>query len=350
MKNYLLSAIVCMAIISCESDDDSATPVNSNTPNDTEEVIEVVTETEVEEVIEVEIETEIVASKIIRVSMVNPSANQVTFRNFGNVETNIGDYWLCLGPGTYRQISTATDSSTILAPNAELTVNYNMSEVEGGLSIFTTNSFGSSDPEILIDYVQWGDGNQQRADQAVTAGRWNNADSFIPNATTYTFNGEEAQFGEAFWTGTTELAAVASKIIRVSMVNPSANQVTFRNFGNVETNIGDYWLCLGPGTYRRISSGTNDSTVLAPNAELTVNYNMNEASGGLSIFTTNSFGSSDPEILIDYVQWGARNQQRADQAVTAGRWNNADSFIPSASTYTFNGEEAQFGDAFWTGN
>ena len=224
MKNYLLSAIVCMAIISCESDDDSATPVNSNTPNDTEEVIEVVTETEVEEVIEVvteteveevievvteaeveevievEIETEIVASKIIRVSMVNPSANQVTFRNFGNVETNIGDYWLCLGPGTYRRISSGTNDSTVLAPNAELTVNYNMNEASGGLSIFTTNSFGSSDPEILIDYVQWGDGNQQRADQAVTAGRWNNADSFIPNATTYTFNGEEAQFGDTFWT------------------------------------------------------------------------------------------------------------------------------------------------------
>ncbi len=346
MKKYLLLAIACMSIISCDSDDDSTTPVNSNTPEATEEGIVVDVETDTE----TGIETEVVASKIIRVSMVNPSTNQVTFRNFGNIETNIGDYYLCLGPGTYRQISTATDSSTILAPNAELTVNYNMNAAADGLSIFTTNSFGSSDPEILIDYVQWGAAGQARVNQAVTAGRWNDAASFIPNASTYTFNGEEAQFGVNFWTGNTEIEAVASKIIRVSMVNPSTNQVTFRNFGNVETNIGDYFLCLGPGTYRTISSATDSSTILAPNAELTVNYNMNAAADGLSIFTTNSFGSSDPEILIDYVQWGAAGQARVNQAVTAGRWNDAASFIPNASTYTFNGEEAQFGDTFWTGN
>lgn len=174
----LVLALMSLSIFSCESDDES-TAVN-DTP-----------------VYEVE-----VPNSIIRVSMVNTSTNEVTLTNLGNTATNIGEYFFCLGPGTYRQISDLSEASTTIAPNETLTVVYNLIDAAGdGLSIFTSGVFSSSDPEILIDYVQWGAANQPRVNQAVEAGRWNDAGAFIETNTTYSFNGQAAQFGVSFWSG-----------------------------------------------------------------------------------------------------------------------------------------------------
>ena len=68
--------------------------------------------------------------------------------------------------------------------------------------------------------------------------------------------------------------------------------------------------------WQKGSSGNNQS--------ITLSYDVNPTSGGLSLFSVNTFGSTDPEVLIDYVQWGSANQARVNQAVTAGRWNNAE--------------------------
>lgn len=206
MKKFMLVllSIVSLSIISCESDEDATTPTNTNAPENTEEAVVVETEVEVETEQEVEMETEEVveASKVIRVSQVNTSTNEVTFTNFGNVTTDIGNYFLCLGPGTYRQISSLTTSATMIATGESVTVIYSLIDAASdGLSVFTTNTFGSTDPEILIDYVQWGAANQQRVNQAVTAGRWNNADAFLQTSTTYTFNGQATEFGVSFWSG-----------------------------------------------------------------------------------------------------------------------------------------------------
>lgn len=214
MKKFMLVllSIVSLSIISCESDEDATTPTNTNAPENTEEAVVVETEVEVEteQEVEVEVETEeeteteevVEALKVIRVSQVNTSTNEVTFTNFGNVTTDIGNYFLCLGPGTYRQISSLTTSATMIATGESVTVVYSLIDAASdGLSVFTTNTFGSTDPEILIDYVQWGAANQQRVNQAVTAGRWNNADAFLQTSTTYTFNGQATEFGVSFWSG-----------------------------------------------------------------------------------------------------------------------------------------------------
>ena len=73
---------------------------------------------------------------------------------------------------------------------------------------------------------------------------------------------------------------------------------------------------------------------LDPNETVTLGYDQLEiASGGLGLFSTNSFGSSDPEIFLDFMQYGAGNTQRAVQAVTAGRWDDAADFIQLGSPY-----------------
>ena len=315
MKNVFLLLTLTTLIFSCSSDDD----------------------------------TNIIADldqSIIRITQVNTDTDEVVISNFGSTSKDVGNYWLCLGPGTYVQFSAATNGSTNLSPNQSMTLSYDVNPTSGGLSIFSSNAFSSTDPEILLDYMQWGAGNQARADQAVTAGRWDDASSFIQDGSPYNFNGLASQFGSAFWDGTTVVNNTPG-VLKISEVNTTTDQVSLINLGGTSIDVGDYWLCLGPGTYVQISNAVSGSTTLDPNQSLTIAYNVNPTADGLSVFSTNSFGSSDPDVLIDYVQWGAANQARVNQAVTAGRWDNASNFLQGGSPYNFNGEANDFGSTFW---
>ncbi len=290
-------------------------------------------------------EATVTESRVIRILEVNADTNEIVLSNFGNVSVDVADYWLCLGPGNYAQISNIASGSTNLSPNQEVTLTFNLSPISEGLGIFTTNTFGSTDPDVLLDYVQWGAPNQDRVNQAVTAGRWDSAANFVADGSPYNFTGGADDFGVSFWEGT----VVESRVIRISEVNAITDQVVLSNFGNVNVDVGSYWLCLGPGTYAQVSNVATGSTDLAPNESITLTYDVNPTADGLSIFTTNTFGSSDPDVLIDFVQWGAGNQPRVDQAVTAGRWDNAANFVADGSPYTFTGNSEEFGSQFWGG-
>ena len=264
------------------------------------------------------------AQAIFKYTFVDPAANELTITNVGDMSDDVGSYWLCLGPGTYQQISGVASGSTMLSPGMSITLPYNMDAVSDGLSLFSVNSFGSSDPNILVDFVQWGAGNQARSGQAVTAGRWDNAASFVSVSAPYiTSTGGSA----AAW-------STAEAMIKYTFVDPINNELSITNTGTVAQDVGSYWLCLGPGTYQLINNVTSDNTLLNPGESITLPYNMNEANDGLSLFSTNSFGSSDPDILLDFVQWGAGNQPRSGQAVTAGRWDNASSFVSGTAPYS----------------
>ncbi|WP_111684446.1 T9SS type A sorting domain-containing protein [Winogradskyella tangerina] len=280
------------------------------------------------------------AQAVIRVESVNTATDEISLINLGDATLDIGSYWLCLGPGSYVQVSNAAVGSTNLAPGENVSVAYNVDPVADGFSLFTTNSFSSSDPNILIDYVQWGAGNQPRVGQAVTAGRWDSASNFVSGESPYTFTGTATDFGSAFWASTQD-------IIRILSVNTGTDEIVLSNFGTTTVDIGSYWLCLGPGSYVQVSNAAVGSTNLAPGEDVSVAYNVDPVADGFSLFTTNSFGSSDPDILIDYIQWGAGNQPRVGQAVTAGRWDNVNSFVSGDSPYTFAGTATDFGSAFW---
>ena len=281
------------------------------------------------------------AQAVIRVQSVDVSADEIVLTNLGDASQDVGTYWLCLGPGTYVQVSAAATGPTNLAPGETVTVSYDVDPVADGFSLFTSTSFGSSDPNILIDYVQWGAGNQPRVGQAVTAGRWDNVNNFVSGSTVYNFTGTATDFGSTFWAG-------APDIIRILSVNTTTDQIVLSNFGTTTVDIGTYWLCLGPGTYVQVSAAATGSTNLSPGGDVTVSYNVDPVADGFSLFTTNSFGSTNPDILIDYVQWGAGNQPRVGQAVTAGRWDDAANFVSGTSPYTFTGTATDFGSTFWT--
>ena len=166
-----------LAMYSCSSDDDSNSDI------------------EVQE----EQEENQTAESIIRIAQVNAVEDTIVLTNFGNETAEVGGFFLCLGPGTYANVGNIATGSTSLAPDASITLSYDVSETVDGFSLFSTNTFGSSDPEILLDYVQWGEGNQARVGQAVTAGRWNNANAFVPATTSFSFTGDATDVGDTFW-------------------------------------------------------------------------------------------------------------------------------------------------------
>lgn len=325
MKKIFLPLFIVLVTLSCSSDDD-----NTITP----EVIVPDTETPEQE--------EEAGPGIIRITEVDATNDLVVVTNLGDSTLELGDYFLCLGPGTYATISGLTSEDTAVAPNTSITLNYDVNETEDGLAVFATSEFSSSSPEVLLDYVQWGATNQSRVSQAVAAGRWDDVNNFASGVSVYTFGGNATDVGAAFWAGEEAFTAV-----RVLNVDAQGDLVTLTNLGNTGIDVGPYWLCLGPGTYVNVANVATGSTMLGANETITLPYNVNPATGGLGIFSTNTFGSSDPAILVDYVQWGAANQARSNQAVTAGRWDSADNFVTQADEYDFIGGAQDVGVTFW---
>lgn len=124
-------------------------------------------------------------------------------------------------------------------------------------------------------------------------------------------------------------------------VDTSTTQVTITNLGDETQDISSYWVCLGPGQYRQLSaldivSGDYD---LQSDESVTFIFPLiedenNDGAGGLGLFSTNSFGSVNPSIYVDFMQWGGSNQDRSAQAVTAGLWDSVSNFVGLQSPYT----------------
>ncbi|GGZ72857.1 T9SS type A sorting domain-containing protein [Algibacter mikhailovii] len=122
----------------------------------------------------------------------------------------------------------------------------------------------------------------------------------------------------------------------ITNVNPEADTVIISNPGMSVIDLSGYQLCLGPGTYVQIGSLTplSGSLMLNAGANVKLSYTMNDTMDGLSLFRNTNFGSSLPTDLIAYVQWGAGNQARVAQAVTAGRWDNVNNFVSGKVPYS----------------
>lgn len=148
------------------------------------------------------------------------------------------------------------------------------------------------------------------------------------------------------------------ELVRFTFINPEGDSLVISNFGTMEMDISDYQLCLGPNQYNAISNYTDIVGDLSLSANETVTIKLGSGTqnvtslpvenGGLGLFASaDDFSSTDPELLLDYVQWGAADQNRVDQAVTAGRWDAAANFISGFSPYTFSGASDQIGASAW---
>ncbi len=321
---------------------------------------------------------------IVRIAFVDVETNYVTLQNFGDASQDISSFWLCKRPA-YDQIGNASSvaivtegADLILDPNESIVLDISPDGQSGGfnpitdldenaeMALFTEANFGSTDPEILLDFVSWGGVTEPtRAGQAVTAGRWDAADSFVDGVSPFTYIGGAADVGAAFWEG----GAAGEAIVRIVFVDVETNYVTLQNFGDASQDISSFWLCKRPA-YDQIGNASSVAIVtegadliLDPNESIVLDISPDGQSGGfnpitdldenaeMALFTEANFGSTDPEILLDFVSWGGVTEPtRAGQAVTAGRWDAADSFVDGVSPFTYIGGAADVGAAFWEGS
>ncbi|MDC8003193.1 T9SS type A sorting domain-containing protein [Aureisphaera galaxeae] len=129
------------------------------------------------------------------------------------------------------------------------------------------------------------------------------------------------------------MGAFAQTGARITEVIPNTDQVTLTNFNASPLDVSPYWLCLGPGAYANVGALNGGSATIPAGGTLQLTFNVDPVADGLSLFSTNNFSSSDPDILLDFVQWGGPNQPRSGQAVTAGRWDDASDFINCPAPY-----------------
>jgi len=116
---------------------------------------------------------------------------------------DVSEYWLCLGPGAYSQISNLTiEGNTNLESSGYVVVSgYSLPNEAGGLGLYNTNSFTDSD--AIVDFVQYGQGTSARVLVAEDATLWYEG-QFLPTVSsasnTISYQGEG--FGIEFWSET----------------------------------------------------------------------------------------------------------------------------------------------------
>ncbi len=314
---YLIMALTILA--SCSDDDDAANPDDGG-PDATE-------------------------INVVLNEIQYQGTDLVEIFNKGTQEADLSNYWLCLGPGTYVRIGTLTpQSGTITVPaGGYLVLPYSLPDTSGGLGLYATDEFASSD--AIVDFVQYGSGGSARENVAVAAGLWT-AGEFVPTVAnaenSIVFDGEGN--AAADWSETTTVTFGAENMLTVPaqlrsvVINEvqygNRDLVELYNNGDVTVDLSTYWLCLGPGTYVQIGNLTPESgnIQLAAGEFLVLPYAMPDTEGGLGLYSMNQFANAD--AIVDFVQWGAGGSARENVAVEAEIWT-AGEFVPTVRLNSF---------------
>lgn len=265
--------------------------------------------------------------------------NKIEILNNGNATADLGSHYICLGPGAYAQIANLeVEGSLNLAPGAFATLTYDLPAQSGGLGLYSADQFTNAN--AMVDFVQWGAAGNARENVAVEAGLWTAGD-FVPvlgdanNTIIYDGDGN----GVANWSETSTVTFGAENVLTMPeqmkqsiVLNEvqygNLNYVEIFNNGDVALDLSGYWLCLGPGGYAQIGNLTPKTGTIELQAGefLVLPFEMPDTQGGLGLYSTNSFTSSD--AIVDFVQWGAAGSARENVAADAGIWNAGD-FVPT---------------------
>lgn len=314
MKKLLSLCVIALTILACSEDDVTEVPDISDPVDDGPIVDDGPTG---------------IASVIIN-EVAYLSAEVELFNN-GDVDLDVSNYFLCLGPGTYDRVGDIVASgNTNMAPGDFLVLNYERPGATGGLGLYINNS-GFGDAANIADFVQWGNAGSARENVAVDAGIWTAGDfvTVLENASnSIVYDGEGESSSDWAETSTVTLGSanvvtepeepVASVIL--NEVGYLGNYLELYNNGNTAVDVSDYFLCLGPGTYRRVGDLEVEGELeIQPGAFLNIAYEMPNAIGGVGLYANNT-GFGDPANILDFVQWGAAGSPRENVAADAGIW------------------------------
>ncbi|MGK0279356.1 MAG: hypothetical protein ACI9RU_002134, partial [Litorivivens sp.] len=272
----------------------------------------------------------------VRITLIDPTTNEVQLTNLGDANLDVGPYSMCNFP-SYDVIATLTALDTDIDPGSSLSFIWPAllgSDGESGL--YSSSSFGSS--AAMVDYVEWGNAGHFREGVAIGANVWF-AGEFISGTAAMAFIGGAGDYGSAFW-------AIAQSNVRIAHVDLNTNTAQLKNFGTVEQDISGWFLCNFPSylEVQLVSNSIGDFD-LSPGESVLVEWSsLNGFDGEVALYNINVFSSS--AAIEDYVQWGSASHQREPVAVAAGVWNSGE-FIDGGSPFSFTGGGSDVGVSFW---
>ena len=136
--------------------------------------------------------------------------------------------------------------------------------------------------------------------------------------------------GPAVWAPKLEITyqSINVESVLINEVNTHEKWVEIHNPGSDQTDINGWFLCAG-GINDTI--GGSNVTVLHGDLQLDSNEfvvlswsHIDSMDGELSLFDSISF---DTTSMVDYVQWGSGNHDKAGLAELAGVWNDSTAYL-----------------------
>ncbi|MEO1052126.1 MAG: hypothetical protein AAFX87_15950 [Bacteroidota bacterium] len=290
----------------------------------------------------------------VRILEVDPIADEFTFKNFGDATIDISDFRLCSKFDYTPDLSSLTieSGSLTLAPDAEVTISgWTIDDVSADLGLFTagTTNADFGNPDMMVDFMQYGSAGNGRESVANTKGIWTAGD-FIDGGAPFEYTGNGTQNGLTFWDAQ---ASTQTSNLRIVSVDPVNNEFTFRNFGDLAVDISDYRLCSKFTYTSDLTSLTLESGSLNvdPDASVTLSgFDIDNASADFGIFLPGSsnadFGQAS--MMVDFIQYGSAGNGREGVANTAGIWTAGD-FVEGGAPFNYTGNGDDNGLNFWEG-
>ena len=141
--------------------------------------------------------------------------------------------------------------------------------------------------------------------------------------------------------------------IRLTMVDPSSQQVEIRNYGSSATDISTYRFCslfeyatLNQPMVQLVSGDFN----LDPGESALVQWNANTGFNGtasdVGLYLPTG-GFSTPSAMSSFFEYGAGQQGRENVAVSAGLWLT-NTFLSGSGPWYYTGNGTEAGPAFWS--
>ncbi len=165
--------------------------------------------------------------------------NTFTLQNNGNSSADLSSYWICDFPSYERLSSLTVECGSLnLGAGASVTLSgFSISNSEGELGLYTTNSFGNSN--AIRAYVDWGSSTGGRAGVAVSAGIWTQGDqvSAFGNSESLQFDGEGNSVGD--WSINAN-PVICPAEMPTAPANTARYRVTFDAFWSAQTHPTDF--------------------------------------------------------------------------------------------------------------
>ncbi len=282
----------------------------------------------------------------VRIVSVDPANNLFTLQNFGSAAVDISDFRLCSKFQYTPDLEglTIVTGSLNLAAGATVTLSdWPLDEAGADLGLYQQTS-DFEDADTMQDFVQWVTAGNGRESVAVQKGIWGSGE-FIEGNGPYTYTGNGQQNGVDQWEAS---SSTVGPIIRILSVDPAADVFVLQNFGDEALDISDYRFCSRFNYTSDLSSLTinQGSLNLEPDATVEISgWDVDDTSADFGLYLP-SGGFSDPDALVDFVQYGAGGIGREPVAVAKDIWSAGD-FLTGTGPFTYQGDGTQNGLAFW---